>query len=463
MRLIKKNDTVRNMTLESFYNWLNNYLNFEKTQQKNIFWLESMRFLCQKLNNPQDQIPCVHIAGSKGKGSTAIMTASILEESGVKCGIYSSPHISDFRERICTRNGFFSDRIYEESADELTSLVDSIPPEDFPGQRPLTWFELVTVFAFLCFKKAGVDFVVYETGLGGRLDSTNVVKPMLTILMPIELEHTEFLGDTIEKIAGEKAGIIKENVPAVISFQNYKEAENVFLETCRRTNSKAFFVKDCIIPDVKGYKNGKMEILLTSTGKTPEIPEKFDIKTSLSMPGFVQAQNAAAASLAVKLIKPEITAREISKGLEKAMIPGRFQINGNIIMDGAHTVRSIQNALSTMKAVFPQKNFRLLFACAGDKDIKDIIPLFKGIFKKIIFTKPMTVRNCNPQEMLWQAESNGIKAEIINSLESAFSSLKSETKDDDIILVTGSFYLVSEVMTLLNSNHSKTLYPEVKK
>lgn len=451
------------MTLESFYTWLNNYLNFEKTQQKNIFWLESMRFLCQKLNNPQDQIPCIHIAGSKGKGSTAIMTASILEESGLKCGIYSSPHISDFRERICTRDGFFPDWVYEKAADELTSLVDSIPSEDFPGQRPLTWFELVTVFAFLCFKRAGVDFVVYETGLGGRLDSTNIVKPLVTILMPIELEHTEFLGDTIEKIAGEKAGIIKEKVPAVISFQNYKEAEDVFLETCRHKKSKAVFVKDSIIPDVKSYRNGKMEICLTSTGKVPELPESFNIKASLSMPGFVQAQNAAAAALAVKLIKPEITASEISAGLEKAFLPGRFQINGNIILDGAHTVRSIQNTLSTMKVVFPEKEFRLLFACAGDKDIKDIIPLFKGVFKKIIFTKPETVRKCNPNEMMKIAEQNGIAAEINPNLESSLSSLKSESKSDDIILVTGSFYLVSEVISLLKKDLSKTSYPEVKK
>ena len=437
------------MTLASFYNWLDNYLNFEKTQKKNIFWLDSMKFLCEKLGNPQDKILCIHIAGSKGKGSTAEMTASILEEAGFKCGIYSSPHISDFRERVCTPHGFFPDEIYERSADELTSLVDSIPLEQLPAQRPLTWFELVTTFAFLCFKNAGVDYAVYETGLGGRLDSTNIVKPLVTVLMPIELEHTEFLGDTIEKIAFEKAGIIKENTPAVISFQNYAESEKVFIKTCRQKNSRYILVKDSLIPEVLDFKNGEMNIKLRGTGKEAEIPSDFELSAKLLMAGRVQAQNAAAAVTALKIILPGIDVSAISCGLSKALIPGRFQICGNIVLDGAHTVRSIENTICTLKSIYPGRKYRLLFACAGDKDIKDIIPLFKDTFERIIFTKPVTVRACNPEEMKRNADLNGIKAEIENDLEAAFNMLKCDSKNDDIILAAGSFYLVSELINLI--------------
>ena len=234
------------MKLEDFLSWLDSYLNFEKTQAKNIFWLDSMKFLCQKLGNPQDQIPCIHVAGSKGKGSVSQMLSKIMEKSGKKCGVYQSPHIIDFRERIRSSSGFFEDQVYEESADQLVNLISSIKTAELPGQRPLTWFELVTVFAFLCFKNASCDFVIYETGLGGRLDSTNVVNPLLSVITPIEKEHTEFLGDTIEKIAGEKAGIIKNNRPVIVSLQNYQEAENVFYKKSLETKSPIIFVKDYI-------------------------------------------------------------------------------------------------------------------------------------------------------------------------------------------------------------------------
>ena len=210
------------MKLANFEDWLNKFLNFEKTQKKNIFWLETMNFLCEKFNNPQNEIPCVHIAGSKGKGSTSVMIASILEEAGFKCGIYTSPHIIDFRERIKRPFSFFEDWVYEQAADELVCGIESILPEELPGQRAITWFELVTLYSFLCFKIAKVDYVVYEVGLGGRLDSTNIVKPLLSCIMPIELEHTEFLGNTVELIAEEKAGIIKKDIPVLISFQKYE-------------------------------------------------------------------------------------------------------------------------------------------------------------------------------------------------------------------------------------------------
>ena len=192
------------MKLSDFLKWLDGFLNFEKAQTKNIFWLDTMRFLCARLGNPQDSIRCIHVAGSKGKGSVCAMSASIIESAGYSCGLYMSPHIVDFRERVTTPHGFFDDSIYESASKELYETVCEIPKDELPGSRRFTWFELVTAFAFLCFRNAKVDFAVYETGLGGRLDSTNVVMPLVSVLMPIELEHTEFLGGSIEKIAAEK-------------------------------------------------------------------------------------------------------------------------------------------------------------------------------------------------------------------------------------------------------------------
>lgn len=443
------------MTLLDFHRWLDNYLNFEKSQTKGIFWLDSMKFLCGKLMNPQDKIPCIHVAGSKGKGSCSAMISSIIEEAGYKCGVYTSPHITDFRERIGTAHSFFEDEIYEKSADELTQLVDSIPLSELPGERPLTWFELVTVFAFLCFKNAECDFVVYEVGLGGRLDSTNVVNPLASVIMPIELEHTEFLGDTIEKIAAEKAGIIKKGIPAVIAPQNYNEADKVFLEKCAETGSECIFVKNALKNLSWKYNcNGTMHVDFSifahgaNSGKNKN-EEETEISADLRLLGKVQAFNAATAAEAIKTAVPEISSETIQKGLSKAFLPGRFEIHRNIILDGAHTVKSISNTIETLDAVFPGKKAHLVFACAGDKDIKDIVPLFKGNFSSVIFTEPKTVRHCDAEKTFLIAEENGISGKIEKDVERAINSALENAENKDIVLITGSFYLVAEAKQLL--------------
>lgn len=432
------------MKLADFQKWLDSFLNFEKTQTKGIFWLENMKYICSLLGNPQDSIPCIHVAGSKGKGSVSCMLANIISENGYKCGIYSSPHITDFRERITSADGFFADEIYEKSADQLVNCISSIDQKDLPGNRTITWFELVTIFAFLCFKNAKMDYVVYEVGLGGRLDSTNIISPLASILMPIELEHTEFLGNTITEIAGEKAGIIKNKIPCIISKQNHKAAETVFIKKALENSSEIFFTEKLVTNINISYTElKKMHVTFSIPAK------KLIISSDLKLAGSVQADNAATAALTASLIFPDIAQETISKGLSKAYIPGRFEIHSNIIFDGAHTVNSIKNTIASLKSIFPDSSYNLIFACAGDKDIKDIIPLFKDNFKSIIFTKPETVRNCNPKALLSTAESNGITAEIIENPEQALNKLKSEQKTDDILLITGSFYLVSEIKKIL--------------
>lgn len=435
------------MTLSDFYSWLSKFLNFEKTQQKGIFWLDSMKFLADRLGNPQDDIQCIHTAGSKGKGSVSAMIAGIIEASGKKCGLYSSPHITDFRERVKSASSFFEDEVYEKAADTLVSCVESISPEELPGKRPLTWFELVTVFSFLCFKYAGVDFAVYETGLGGRLDSTNIIHPALTVLMPIEKEHTEFLGNTIEEIAGEKAGIIKNGIPAVVSFQNYTEAEETFRKTCLQKNAELLLVRNYAEKLHHSYrKDGLMDADITFRNG-----EKFSF--TLKMPGEVQVQNAAAAITAVRKAFPEITPEQIEQGLSKTFIPARFEISSlcgrTLVLDGAHTVKSIKNTVETLREVFPERNCTLLFACAGDKDIEDIIPLFKGKFSRIVFTSPKTVRSCSSEKAFRTAKENGIDAETIDDLKTALCAIIRGLKESDILLSAGSFYLAAEIKELI--------------
>lgn len=439
------------MKLADFEDWLNKFLNFEKTQKKNIFWLETMNFLCEKFNNPQNEIPCVHIAGSKGKGSTSVMIASILEEAGFKCGIYTSPHIIDFRERIKRPFSFFEDWVYEQAADELVCGIESILPEELPGQRAITWFELVTLYSFLCFKIAKVDYVVYEVGLGGRLDSTNIVKPLLSCIMPIELEHTEFLGNTVELIAEEKAGIIKKDIPVLISLQKYKEVYDVFVKKCKNVETEYIFL-DSLIKNIDySFENLQMNFVFSSDLFSREI------KTFLKLLGKVQAENACFASCAVKLINPNISEKTIEDGLAKAFISGRYELleyNGiPVVLDGAHTPNSIKNTVETTKKIFPDWNITLLFGCASDKDIKDIIPLFDGFVSEVVITKPNFSRAIELEKLQALFNQLNIVCKVCeDSTEAIDLILHSPKTDKNLILVTGSFYLVSDVVSKLSTS-----------
>ena len=439
------------MKLADFEDWLNKFLNFEKTQKKNIFWLETMNFLCEKFNNPQNVIPCVHIAGSKGKGSTSVMIASILEEAGFKCGIYTSPHIIDFRERIKRPFSFFEDWVYEQAADELVCGIESILPEELPGQRAITWFELVTLYSFLCFKIAKVDYVVYEVGLGGRLDSTNIVKPLLSCIMPIELEHTEFLGNTVELIAEEKAGIIKKDIPVLISFQKYENVCEVFVKKCKNVETEYIFL-DSLIKNIDySFENSQMNFVFSSDLFSREI------KTSLKLLGKVQAENACFASCAVKLINSNISEKNIEEGLSKAFISGRYELleyNGiSVVLDGAHTPNSIKNTVETTKKIFPDWNITLLFGCASDKDIKDIIPLFDGFVSEVAITKPNFSRAIELEKLQTMFNQLDIACKVFeNSIDAIDLILHSPKTDKNLILVTGSFYLVSDVVSNLSTS-----------
>lgn len=457
-----------------FEKWLDSYLNFEKTPQKNIFWLKTMEFFCTKLKQPQDFAPCFHVAGSKGKGSVSLFIASILEAAGFKAGLYTSPHILDFLERVTLAGKKFDKKIYEDAADELIKAVSSVKKEELPGGRGITWFELVTLFAFLVFRQAKVDFSVYEVGLGGRLDSTNVVNPVCECIGPIELEHTEFLGDTVEKIASEKGGIIKKNSKVVIARQA-ASVRKVFEEIAEKQNAKAFFVEDEI-------KDLEFKIQKVSSSdekkKIPHMKISFSsrffsrpVKADLKMLGRIQAENAALASLAVKIALPEITEEEIEAGLSKAALPARFEVESSpsgfdeipyVVLDGAHTVNSERFTMETMEesgllSYGGGKKAALLFGCAADKDVEDIAPLFKGNFRKVYLTKPGNVKISNPEKMKKAFSDSGIEfdydGDFLSQIRKAFSDAQ---KNKSVILVTGSFYLVAEVEKILKAKAADT-------
>lgn len=440
--------------VDVFVSWLDDYLNFEKTPSKGIFWLDTMKYLCDRFKNPQNYYTTVHVAGSKGKGSVCRMIACILDEAGFSTGLYSSPHITDFRERICTPDGFFDESVYEESIKELVPRIESIIPGSLPGNRPITWFELVTLYSFIVLKNAHVDYGVYEVGLGGRLDSTNIISPKVCCINPIELEHTEFLGDTLEKIASEKAGIIKHNTPVFIAKQQTESVKQVFIKKCEEVGAPYYFVDDFIKNLNWTYKNGLMDVTFES--------HLFarPIKTSLKMIGDVQAQNAAMAALAVKELYPMITEDVIERGLSKAELPGRFERVQNLsnypslpllILDGAHTVNSIRHTIATIENLYDGKKVNLLFACAADKDVKDMAILCKDKFNKVFITKPGIVKASNIESARKAFNEAGIPFKSSEDYQHFILECVEESeKDGAILLVTGSFYLISEVKKALS-------------
>lgn len=450
---------------QNFSNWLDSFLNFEKLPQKDMFWLDSMQFLCEKLGNPQYGIPLFHVGGSKGKGSVSQMIASVLSEAGMSCGVYTSPHLLSLKERICSAKGFFSDEVYAVSAQQLKQTVDKIPLSELPGNRPLTWFELVTLWGMLCMKNAGVDSAVYEVGLGGRLDATNVILPSCACIGPVELEHTEYLGDTLEKIAYEKAGIIKPNVPVVIGWQQKKSVYKVFEKKAEEVNSPVIYAQKASKVTQIVYKNRLTNgskcafdateplVSMDCTIKSPLF--SHPLKPSLKLLGDFQAQNAAVASLAVKTVFPSLSEDIIERGLSKASLPARFELVSHacglpfILFDGAHTVRSVTGLLKTISDVFGKKTARslhMLYASASDKDVEDIARLFRNKTAHVTLTRPGTTKASDMPRLQKAFSDAGISFESEEDTLRAFSkACERARKDNAPLLVTGSFYLIAAV------------------
>lgn len=509
------------MQNDEFKNWLDSFLNFERLPQKNIFWLDTMEFLAREFNNPEGAAPCVHVAGSKGKGSVARMISSILTEAGFKTGLYTSPHLLSFYERVSQNGAFFSPDLYAKCASIMKEKIGSIKKGDFPGGRPVTWFELVTLYAFLCFREAKTDANVFEVGLGGRLDATNIITPKISVINTIELEHTEYLGDTVEKIAAEKAGIIKEGIP-VLCAPCTPSVRKVFEEKAAEKNAPIYFADDILNElnfeyekgcgakntpsNAKGNPNNASTIP-SASGESVKMRVRFSSKifsrpleAKMRLLGSVQAENAFLAAAAVRLAFSEIGEDAIERGLENARLAARFEIiplknreakdresrNGALlILDGAHTAASIRGTMETFSAIFSGAGFggaevgdtdfpnaadgentaatkhqaerprRLLFACAADKDVERIAPLFKKaggepFFEKITITRLPAAKQSDPKKAFSAFREQGLFCDLEEDYEKAIRGAIDEAKKDGaLLLATGSFYLAAAVLELI--------------
>ena len=364
---------------------------------------------CERLGNPYKNFKSVHIAGTNGKGSTSHMIASILQEAGYKVGLYTSPHLKDFRERI---------RINGEMIKE-NNVVDFIENnKDWFSQIGMSFFEMTVALAFHHFSQEKVDIAIIEVGLGGRLDSTNLIKPELSIITNIGLDHTELLGNTIEKIAKEKAGIIKPNTPILIGRKQEKTA-SIFEEYANKNNSQIYYSDTC------------------------------DFETDLK--GLYQGENKNTAFTAINILKNQnwnIHQKDIQEGLKNVQkntsLLGRWMTLSDtplVICDTGHNEDGIKLIVEQINST-NYKDLHFVFGVVNDKSINTILKLLPKN-AKYYFCQAKIPRAMNPELLYQKAKKHQLNGKIFTSVDAAVNNAKKEAHNDDLIFIGGSTFVVA--------------------
>lgn len=451
--------------------YIDSFINFEKIPQYNYtssFKLERMLAFLRELGNPQEGFNAVHIAGSKGKGSTSAVIAYILKESGYKTGLFTSPHLLDTRERIrildvtgrvrkskipCGLDRQQAVReiegIIEEN--EFVELIESMKPvaERFREHKilgRLSFFELLTAAAFLYFKKMQVDIAVLETGLGGRLDATNVVRPLVCGITNISMEHADKLGSVLADIATEKAGIIKKG-SVVITVSQKKEVVKVIERISNTQNASLYRIGKDITYTIK-ESNQDVQIF----DLYGPLYSYRDLK--LSLIGRYQIENASLAIAVVKAIERKglsINEEAIRSGLKKVSWPGRLQVvrrDPYLILDGAQNVASIKAVLFSLKKLFKYDRLICIFGISSDKDIKGVARELDNACDVIILTKSKNIRAEDPVRLRDNFQYLKPCLALSKDTEDAMKMAIKISDPGDLILVTGSLFLVAEFLTL---------------
>ena len=434
---------------DQFCSYAESLTNLEKQTSNyslRVYRLDRMKALLNHIENPQNKFKSLHVAGSKGKGSTAGFLAQGLKALGYKTALYSSPHLIDYRERFTLSGTFFSEQQLLLAANTLYSLIEDFQFSDEYGQSEITTFELLTAYAFFLFAQTECQWAVIEVGLGGRLDATNVLQSEAAIITLIEKEHTSILGNTLKEIALEKAKIIKENRPVFISYQA-DESKAIFYQESQNKNSKLFDLSK----EVKYLTN-----VTSLEGQNVFIEWQNGDKTSLrlKMLGTSQGENATLALMVLKhlnLYKPQVS----EKALENTFLPGRMEIIATkpyLMIDGAHTVQSLKNLIASFVQLFGFSGNTLIYGALEDKDHQHMISLILPHFDKIIVSRPGTFKKSDIDSLYMFIKQEALKSgrEIAVYLEKesddALNLALSLTESSNAILCTGSFYMGGEIV-----------------
>ncbi|MCK6468188.1 MAG: bifunctional folylpolyglutamate synthase/dihydrofolate synthase [Candidatus Brocadia sinica] len=416
------------------------------------FSLERMKKLLAYAGNPHRELPCIHITGTKGKGSTAIMISTILEHAGLTTGLFTSPHLIDIKERIQINHKKIS-------APEFTSILNDLRPyiqhlrETELSASP-TFFEMLTAAGMLYFKKKRVEMAVLEVGLGGRLDSTNVILPQVAIITNVGLDHTAILGNTLSSIAFEKAGIIKQHVP-VVSGVEAPEALPVIEKACREKDAPLYLLgRDIWVEEVRSFdRNG-------TRGLICKIKTWRHTYHDIVLPlvGIHQAQNCALVLGALEVMRCRnyisISDDVIREALASLYCPARIEIfskNPSIILDFAHTVDSMRFLKKTLLENFKFHKLILILGFSQDKDLDNILKEIVWEGDCIVVTRSRNPRAAEPDDLYRRIEKLcGKRSKILDNVRDAVAAAKQIASQDDLICITGSAYLAGEARQSLD-------------
>jgi len=414
------------------------------------FSLERMEKLLSLLGDPHNKIPTVHIAGTKGKGSTATMLAKMLEANDYKVGLYTSPHVLHLHERITVNSEMISDS-------EMRGLLNRIyaPVEKLSKTDPPTFFEIMTALAFMYFVDKAVDIAVIETGLGGRLDSTNVIKPQLIGITSLSIDHQQQLGETIDRIAEEKAGVLKQGVPT-ITVQQEPAAMQV-LKSHAIALKAPFSVTGSDIDFSHRFETSREHGPHTRICLTTPTSRFEHLRVPLH--GKHQAINCGLALAMLDKLKSigyKIDNDKASEGLQKVSLPGRMEMISNdprIMIDAAHNAASIRALVHAIGQNIPYDSMVVIFGCNNDKDIMGMLQELQYGADKVIFTRSNSAKAVSPEDLAeMYTELCGKMCQSAASLGQALQLAKSAVSKEDLICITGSFYLIGQAKMRFQPN-----------
>ncbi len=425
-------------------------IDYEKlTQYKydtTSFDLKRMEEMLSFVENPHKKRKYVHITGTKGKGSTAIIIASILKEFGLKTGLFTSPHLVYLGERMKVNDRMISKNTFVQLINRLKPYIDKTILKNTTLMP--TFFEIVTAIAFLYFKKKKVDISVLEVGMGGRLDSTNIIMPDVTVITPVGYDHMDKLGHTLDKIAYEKAGIIKEDVPVISSIQEPK-ALSIIKETSKKKKAPFYLIgKDVLINNTKIIKRNGLH------GTECEIKTWRNRYKKIFLPliGRHQIENCATAIATIDVLSEtgviDADNETVIKALAKVKCPARIEVISNnplIILDTAHTVASMKILKESIQENLSYKKLILVIGLSSDKDIEGVLREIVCIADHLILTRTGNPREADPEQMAVVTKrfyTN--KPLVIEDIDEALNKAKRITKKDDMICITGSFFLAGK-------------------
>jgi dihydrofolate synthase/folylpolyglutamate synthase len=407
------------------------------------FNLENITILAQNLGHPEQKYPSIHIAGTNGKGSTAAFLESILRHAGYRTGLYTSPHLKRINERVRVNGEEISDEAFAAVFSRIHSSIEQLLAGGTLRAHP-TFFECVTAIAFLHFAEAGVQFAVFETGLGGRLDATNILTPRVSVVTCVDFDHENFLGHSLREIASEKAGIVKPGIPVVIAGQG-QEARAVLLSKANQLDAPVVETSAAFAIESQEMLDGRVRATVQeiSSGTrfeiVPRLAGRFQLQNAL---------NAVATARLLQLRETRLTDAAIEKGISAAIWPGRIekvQSNPNVYLDGAHNPSAARELATFLVENLGGRKIIMIFGALRDKAVDEIAGILFPLAGEVIFSEPRTPRSISASQLAEIAGHHAARFKIIPDAEEALQAALAQAAPSGAVCITGSLYLVGEL------------------